>query len=147
MASSKRSRAPRSKSSPARTTKAAPQRETAEAKRSSPASAAPPAPTPAVEASLSQASPLLSAPALGEAPATAAEAPVIPVETAPAAEAPVIPMPAAAAEPAMSEEDPRELVARLAYFRALERGFGRTNPVEDWLWAEQEVSRRTAAAA
>jgi hypothetical protein len=41
----------------------------------------------------------------------------------------------------------RTLVAQLAYLRAENLGFGRTNPLEDWLWAEQEVSRRLQARA
>ncbi|MFO0592806.1 MAG: DUF2934 domain-containing protein [Polyangiaceae bacterium] len=43
---------------------------------------------------------------------------------------------------APSPEEMRRMVAQLAYSRAENIGFGRTNPVEDWLWAEQEVRRR-----
>jgi len=41
-------------------------------------------------------------------------------------------------------EERRQLVAKLAYFRAERLGF-RTDPVEDWLWAEREVERMLSA--
>ena len=48
---------------------------------------------------------------------------------------------------APSMEEMRRMVAQLAYQRAENIGFGRTNPVEDWLWAEQEVQRRMESRA
>lgn len=45
----------------------------------------------------------------------------------------------------LSAQERRDLVARTAYLRALQQGLGRTDPVEDWLWAEREVERRLGA--
>lgn len=41
-------------------------------------------------------------------------------------------------------DERQQLVARVAYHRAERLGFGRTDPVEDWLWAEREVARMLA---
>lgn len=39
----------------------------------------------------------------------------------------------------VSFEERRRLIALAAYYRAQRVGFGKTNPVEDWLLAEREV--------
>ncbi|HRI67317.1 MAG TPA: DUF2934 domain-containing protein [Polyangium sp.] len=39
----------------------------------------------------------------------------------------------------ISSEERRRLISHAAYHRALRIGFGKTNPVEDWLLAEKEV--------
>jgi hypothetical protein len=53
--------------------------------------------------------------------------------------------PVARTTTAPAGHDRQELVARMAYFRAERLGFGCTDPVEDWLWAEREVERMLAA--
>ncbi len=40
---------------------------------------------------------------------------------------------------AISSEERQRLIALAAYYRAQKAGFGRTNPVDDWLMAEREV--------
>lgn len=39
----------------------------------------------------------------------------------------------------ISNDERRRLIALAAYYRAQHVGFGKTNPVEDWLVAEREV--------
>ncbi len=39
----------------------------------------------------------------------------------------------------ISSEERRRLIAHAAYHRAQRIGFGKTNPIEDWLLAEKEV--------
>jgi hypothetical protein len=39
----------------------------------------------------------------------------------------------------ISNEERRRLIALAAYYRAQQVGFGKTNPVDDWLLAEREV--------
>lgn len=39
----------------------------------------------------------------------------------------------------ITSEERRRLIALAAYYRAERKGFGKTNPVEDWLLAESEV--------
>lgn len=168
MASSKRSRAPRSKS--ARPAAAPPPR----ADRAITAAVPPPlapAITPA-HAAANDGMSVQSASWLREvlwtrpvaAPAQPPRPGVLPVrppaEQAPAAlsrnAAPAEAAPARAADGAtgdvvasrpLSPEEHRRLVAKLAYVRAEGIGFGRSNPVEDWLWAEQEVKRMLGARA
>ncbi len=82
------------------------------------------APTPVVQAALTPAA---------QARSTAQSAPA--VQAAPTAVR------------SCSTDELRSLVAQLAYLRAERMGFGRTNPTEDWLWAEQEVTRRMQARA
>lgn len=140
MASSKRSRAPRSKS--ARPAAAPPPR----AERAITAAVPPPlapAITPAHAAandgmSVQSASWLRDV--LWTRPAAAPAPP-------PRADVPPVRPPAAQAPAALSPEERRHLVAKLAYVRAEGIGFGRSNPVEDWLWAEQEVKRMLGARA
>jgi len=33
------------------------------------------------------------------------------------------------------------MIAEAAYYRALARGFDKTDPIDDWLTAEQEITR------
>lgn len=149
MASSKRPKTSRSKSSPppARTS-APPGAERPEAKGSLLASAI------LSEKGMQRALRLAKAP-LPQAstpPPMAAPAsiPAPVVNPMPAAAAPsASPAPASPSAPprALTADERRDLVAKLAYFRAEKRGFGATNPVEDWLWAEEEVRRRSQAHA
>ncbi len=39
----------------------------------------------------------------------------------------------------ISSQERRRLIAMAAYYRAQRVGFGKTNPVDDWLLAEREV--------
>lgn len=39
----------------------------------------------------------------------------------------------------ITSDERRRLIALAAYYRAERKGFGKTNPVEDWLLAESEV--------
>ena len=39
----------------------------------------------------------------------------------------------------ISNDERRRLIALAAYYRAQRVGFGKTNPIEDWLVAEREV--------
>lgn len=57
------------------------------------------------------------------------------------AQAPDSTPPPAASErrPMLSSAERHRLIAQRAYARAERFGFGRTNPVEDWLLAEREV--------
>jgi hypothetical protein len=55
------------------------------------------------------------------------------------------PLAAVATSRPVSTQERRELVARAAYQRAVQHGLGRTDPVEDWLWAEREIERRLGA--
>lgn len=42
----------------------------------------------------------------------------------------------------ISAEERRKLIAEAAYYRALERGFQGSDPLEDWLKAEKEIDAR-----
>ena len=44
----------------------------------------------------------------------------------------------------ISNDERRRLITLAAYYRAQRVGFGKTNPVEDWLWAEREVDAMMA---
>lgn len=154
MASSKRSRAPRTKS--ARPAAAPPPR----ADRAITAPVPPPlapAITPA-HAAANDGMSVQSASWLRDvlwtrpvaAPAPPPRAAVLPArppaEAAPARAAEDVTGDVPAGRP-LSPEEQRRLVAKLAYVRAEGIGFGRSNPVEDWLWAEQEVKRMLGARA
>lgn len=39
----------------------------------------------------------------------------------------------------MTPEERRRLISMAAYYRAQRVGFGKTNPIEDWLLAEREI--------
>jgi Protein of unknown function (DUF2934) len=39
----------------------------------------------------------------------------------------------------MTAEERQRLISLAAYYRAERKGFGKTNPVEDWLLAEREI--------
>ena len=60
---------------------------------------------------------------------------------------------AAAKKPADSPGQQRpaderhRMIAEAAYFRALARGFAGGDPLEDWLTAEQEISRTLSGQA
>jgi len=41
-----------------------------------------------------------------------------------------------------SEHELQQMIAEKAYFRALSRGFQGGDPVEDWLIAEHEISKK-----
>lgn len=51
----------------------------------------------------------------------------------------VLPEEPRAIAPKISSEERRRLISMAAYYRAQRSGFGKTNPVEDWLLAEREV--------
>ena len=40
---------------------------------------------------------------------------------------------------AITNDERRRLISMAAYYRAQRAGFGKTNPIEDWLLAEREV--------
>jgi hypothetical protein len=40
---------------------------------------------------------------------------------------------------AVSHDDKNRMIANAAYFRAARRGFGKTDPLDDWLAAEAEI--------
>lgn len=153
MASSKRPKTPRSKSSPPAAQKSAPPgAERSEAQGSLLASAI--LSEKGMQRALRLAKaplPQASTPAPKAAPASVPAPVVTPMPAAgTAAEAPIpAPAPASPSAPprALTADERRDLVAKLAYFRAEKRGFGATNPVEDWLWAEEEVRRRSQAHA
>lgn len=42
-------------------------------------------------------------------------------------------------------EERHRQIAKAAFERALSHGLGRTNPLEDWLWAEQHIDSQLAA--
>ena len=46
--------------------------------------------------------------------------------------------------PQPETEDHQRMVAEAAYFRAQRRGFQGGDPMEDWIEAEREISRRYA---
>jgi len=46
---------------------------------------------------------------------------------------------AASVTPSITSEERQRLISLAAYYRAERKGFGKTNPVEDWLLAEREV--------
>ncbi len=97
-----------------------------------------PAPTPAPQIAAAPVS-QVAAPSASKAALTPAS------QSAPVSQIAAPPAPQAA--PARPTDELRSLVAQLAYLRAERMGFGRTNPTEDWLWAEQEVTRRMQARA
>jgi len=39
----------------------------------------------------------------------------------------------------ISQDEKQRMIANAAYFRAVQRGLGRTDPVADWLAAEAEI--------
>jgi len=39
----------------------------------------------------------------------------------------------------ISQDEKQRMIANAAYFRAVRRGLGNTDPVEDWLAAETEI--------
>jgi len=41
-----------------------------------------------------------------------------------------------------SEHELQQMIAEKAYFRALSRGFQGGDPVEDWIVAEREISKK-----
>lgn len=45
----------------------------------------------------------------------------------------------------ISSEERQRLISLAAYYRAQRTGFGKTNPVEDWLLAEREVDAMIAS--
>ncbi len=45
----------------------------------------------------------------------------------------------------ISSEERRRMIAEVAYFRAMQRGFNGGNPVDDWLVAEREINRKLPA--
>lgn len=53
--------------------------------------------------------------------------------------------PVVAARRTISNDERRRLIALAAYYRAQRAGFGKTNPVEDWLLAEREVDAMMAS--
>ena len=70
-------------------------------------------------------------PPVSLAPAPAPAEPAV-IDVAPSA-------PAASARKPISTEERRRLIALAAYRRAETIGFGKTNPLEDWLVAERTV--------
>ena len=52
----------------------------------------------------------------------------------------------AAAPPSISAEERRNLIARVAYFRAEKRGFSPGCELQDWVEAEREVSKLIGGA-
>ncbi len=44
----------------------------------------------------------------------------------------------------ISSDERRRLISLAAYYRAQRTGFGKTNPVEDWLLAEREIDAMIA---
>lgn len=41
----------------------------------------------------------------------------------------------------ISHGEKQRMIANAAYFRAIQKGFGNTDPVEDWLAAEAEIEK------
>lgn len=89
-------------------------------------------------------------------PPTALVEPKTPVEIAPALTSDAAPMEALMEtlpvtapiqEPrrVISSEERQRLISLAAYYRAQRTGFGKTNPVEDWLLAEREVDAMIAS--
>jgi len=54
-------------------------------------------------------------------------------------EAVTAPAPVTVERRTISNDERRRLIAMAAYYRAQRAGFGKTNPIEDWLVAEREV--------
>ncbi len=44
----------------------------------------------------------------------------------------------------ISSDERRRLISLAAYYRAQRTGFGKTNPIEDWLLAEREIDAMIA---
>lgn len=63
------------------------------------------------------------------------------IESAPEAEK------AVARAPSITSEERQRLISLAAYYRAERKGFGKTNPVEDWLLAEREVDAMITSGA
>lgn len=62
----------------------------------------------------------------------------VPIEVLPEVEAPAA-LVKEETKPAITSDERRRLISLAAYYRAERKGFGKTNPVEDWLLAEREV--------
>jgi len=98
-----------------------------------------------------KAAPKKTSPSKKSAPAPvaaiAASEPVLaaPIEVSTLAEAaPETNAPAASDRKPISREERRRLIELVAYRRAERLGFGKTNPVEDWLVAEREIDAMLA---
>lgn len=57
----------------------------------------------------------------------------------------ILPAPANVERRTITNDERQRLIALAAYFRAQQAGFGKTNPVEDWLLAEREVDAMIGA--
>jgi len=62
---------------------------------------------------------------------------VAPIEVLPEELAPTLP--AIETRKTVAPEERRRLISMAAYYRAQRVGFGKTNPIEDWLLAEREI--------
>jgi hypothetical protein len=82
--------------------------------------------------------------AVKKAPVAAAKAAVpakAPVKAPAKAAAPVkAAAPAKKAKPAVSNEERHRMVAEAAYYLALKKGFGVSDPVSDWAEAEAQIA-------